>query len=102
RQVLPGRAEVAAIDVEPVGGPSRQHVAPRHRVQVAGRAQIGSDAGEPKHVEQVLADPGIDVARGHVLARRQAVVPAAAPFTAAHVDTLPSAWVTGQGYPLAR
>ncbi|WP_229705853.1 hypothetical protein [Micromonospora sonchi] len=63
------------IHVEPVDRTGRHGGGAGDRVQVRRGLQIGGDAAGGQHVEQMLADPRIDIAGDGVLARVEPVVP---------------------------
>jgi hypothetical protein len=91
-QVIAGRGEMVTVGVEPVGGSGGQRGGTRHRVQVRGGLEIGGDAAGRQHVQQMLADPWVDVPDHRVLLRYQAVVAPAAPRPAPwHSLPLPAA-----------
>ncbi|GAA2612937.1 hypothetical protein GCM10010399_49780 [Dactylosporangium fulvum] len=69
-------------------------------MQIGGRLKVCGDPAGRQHVEEVLPDPGIDVADHCVFLRYQAVVPPAAPRpTPWHSSPLPAVALATPGAP---
>jgi hypothetical protein len=98
-QVVARGVDMVAVDVQAVGRPGGQARRAGDRVLVGRRLQVGGDAVARQHVEQVLADPGIDVADGVVLGRAEAVVtPSSTAARCWHAAPLPRRASRGDGY----
>ena len=89
-QMLAGHLEVGAVDIEPVDRARGQSGGAQDGVEIGRGLQIGGDAARREHVEQVLADARIHVARDRVVGRVEPVVPPPATgATRCHPCTLP-------------